>query len=214
MNGRPARRGQRDLLRQPEQRRPTPRSPTARASARSPTTTRRRRLSINDVTRDRRQRRHGSATFTVTPVGGQRPDRHGQLRHRRRHGRRAGRLRGRAGDALTFAPGADDADGHGAGQRRPARRDRRDVHRQPERRRSTPPSPTARASAPSPTTTPPPTLSINDVTVTEGNAGTINADLHRQPVGAPAARRSRSTAPPPTARAVAPARLHAPCRRR
>ena len=67
--------------------RATRRSPTARASARSSTTTPRRRISINDVAHRGQRRHRRTPTFTVTPVRGQRPDRHGDLRHRRRHRR-------------------------------------------------------------------------------------------------------------------------------
>ena len=80
-----------------------------------------------------------------------------------------------ASGTLTFAAGQTDADGHRARQRR--RRSTRTT------RPSSSTSPNAgerddrrrhRASARSPTTTAP-RSAINDVTVTEGNAGTVNA---------------------------------------
>ena len=91
---------------------------------------------------------------------------------------------------LTFPRRNDQPEPSRDGQRRHAQRAERDLLRQPERSRSTPPSSTARARPPSPTTTPVPSLSIGDVTVTEGNSGTVNAHVHGEPVRRPAARRS------------------------
>ena len=48
--------------------------------------------------------------------------------------------------------------------------------------------------------TEPSTLSINDVTVTEGNAGTTHRDVHGEPLGGQRADRSPSTTRRPTAR--------------
>ena len=167
-----ARRGQRDVPRQPLERRRTRRSPTRRASARSSTTTRRRAL---DRRRDGHRGQHRARSTRSSPS-----------RCRRRAARRSpsttrpptARRRAAADYTATggdrrLRPGPDHGDGHRHGRRRHARRDRRDLLRQPLDR-STRRSPTARASARSPTTTPP-TLSIDDVTVTEGNAGTVDA---------------------------------------
>ena len=115
-----------------------------------------------------------NATFTVTPVRGQRPDRHRRLRHRRRHGDGARRLHRRRA-ARSPSPPARRRDGHRPGQRRhcstrpnetffvnlssPVERD--------HRRRPGPGTITD--------DDPLPTLSINDVTVTEGNSGTVDA---------------------------------------
>ena len=65
----------------------------------------------------------------------------------------------------------------------------------------------------SPTTTRFPTLSINDVTVTEGNTGTVAA-VFTVGLGAPAAATSRSTYATANGTAVAPARLRGRQRRR
>ena len=85
-----ARRDRRDVLRRTWPIRSTRRSWTARASARSPTTTTPPTISINDVTVDRGQRGTANAIFTVTPLRRERADGHGRLRDGQRHGDRAG----------------------------------------------------------------------------------------------------------------------------
>ena len=102
-----------------------------------------------------------------------------QLRDRRPDGARAGRLHGDERDA-HLRPRRDHQDRHRAGQRRPARRGQRDLHASTSRTRSTRRSPTAQGVGTITDDDALPALSIDDVTVTEGNAGT-SPHLHRQP---------------------------------
>ena len=140
---------------------------------------------------DHRRRRRADA------LGRRRFGDRGQQRHRRRNlQRHALRASGRAvsvvyetaEDTRERRTGFRDAgghhrlrrrrnleDGHGAGARRRARRGERDLLPQADATRRTRPSAMQRASGRSPTTTPTPTLSVGDVTVTEGNAGTTDA---------------------------------------
>ena len=90
-------------------------------------------------------------------------------RHRRRPPRR---LHRRQPARSPSPPGETTKTDHRPRQRRHRLRGRRDLLRQPVRARRTPPSPTARARARSPTTTPRRPLSIDDVTLAEGNSGT------------------------------------------
>ena len=116
-----------------------------------------------------------AATFTVTLSAVSGRAGHGRLRDGQRHGRRAGDYTAASG-TLTFAAGADHEDRHGARQRRHARRARRDVLRRPlerdqrdDRRRAGRRHDHRRRRAAD--------VSINDVTVTEGNSGTVNANF-------------------------------------
>ena len=165
-----ARRGRRDVLRRPLQR--VQRDDRRRAGRRHD---HRRRRRAGDLDRrrdrDRGRHRHGRRDFTVSLSAAERPDRDASTTRPRTARRPRPATTRRPAATLTFAAGPDDEDGDGPGQRRHARRGRRDVHvdlanavnatiadgtgrRHDHRRR------------------PPPTLSIDDVTVTEGDSGT------------------------------------------
>ena len=200
VNGDTLDRGRRDVLRQPVNADQRDASPTARASARSPTTTPPPTLSINDVTVTEGNSGTTAVAFTVTLSAASGQTGHRQLRHRQRHrhGRRA--TTRRASGTLTFAPGETHQDRH--------------------RRRSTatPSSrPTRRSSSTSPTPTnatiadgqgvgtitnddAAPTVTISDVTVDRGQ------QRHHRRRPSPSRLsdgqrpdRSPSTTPPPTA---------------
>ena len=109
--------------------RSTRRSPTGRAWARSPTTTRRRPLGQRRH-RHRGQHRHRECELHGQPERAQRPGGHRRLRDRQRHRTGTRRLPGRSG-TVTFAAGQTTQAGDRAGQRRPARRGERDLLRQP-----------------------------------------------------------------------------------
>ena len=101
----------------------TRRSPTRRASARSPTTTACRPLAINDVTvtegnarhRQRHLHRHLDAASGQTG--------HRRLRHRERHGHQRRPTTRRRADTLTFAPGQTSKPSRSPYRRRPGRGD-------------------------------------------------------------------------------------------
>ena len=132
-------------------------------------------LSIDDVDRHRGRRRHRRRDLHRHPERGQRADGHGQLRDRQRHARPRPADYAAASGTLSFAAGEttktitvtvngdllDEVDETFAVNLSNAvNATITDPHR---------------ASARSPTTTPLPTLSINDVTVTEGNRAPVNA---------------------------------------
>ena len=103
---------------------------------------------------------------------------HGRLRDRERHGDGACRLRRDRGHARPSRR-ADHAADHRRGQRRrcstrSTRPSRVNLSSPVERDDRA----TARALGTITDDDPLPALSVNDVTVTEGNAGTVNADLH------------------------------------
>ncbi len=199
------RRGQRDLLRQPLERRRTRPSRTARASARSSTTTALPSLSVNDVTVTEGDSGTVNANLTVTLSAPSGQSVSVGWSTRRRHGGRARRLPG-GGGSVVFAPGVR--------RRGPSpcsvNSDTMDEIDEtftvnladPTTRRSL----TASASARSPTTTRRLALSVNDVTVTEGDAGTVNAVFTVTPRAGLGPRRCPSTA--------ATAERHGNCARR
>ena len=194
-------RAERDVLRQPVERRSTPPSPTAQGvgtiindDAAPPT------LAVERRDRDRGQQRHDHGDLHRHPVGRQRLDGHRQLRHRQRHGHGRRATTRPPAASLTFAPGETAKTVTVPVIGDTTLRAERDVLPQPVERRRTPPSPTARASGRSSTTTPRPTLAVNDVTVTEGNSGDDRRRRSPSRCRPPAPRRSRSTTPPPTAR--------------
>ena len=88
----------------------------------------------------------------------------------------AERLHGELGHA-DLRPRRDDADGHRAGQRRHHGGAERDVHREPHGRHQRDDRRRPRASARSSTTTPPPNISINDVSLPRATAGTTAFDF-------------------------------------
>ncbi len=134
-------------------------------------------LSINDVTVTEPDSGHDERDVHGQPQRAERPRDLGRLRDRGRHGDGTGGLHRRL--RQPHVRGRPDLQaGDGARQRRPARRGGRDLLRQPLRSRRTRRSPTGRASARSPTTTRCRRSPINDVTVTEGNAGTVAGDVH------------------------------------
>ncbi len=102
---RPLRRGHRDLLRSTSPTRATRRSPTARAAARSSTTTAQPQLSINDVTVTGGQ--HGLRRRDVhrLAVAGQRPDGQRRLRDTATARRPPRRTSHGTGGSLVFTPG-------------------------------------------------------------------------------------------------------------
>ena len=126
---RPARRGQRDLHRHPERRRPTPRIADAGRHRHD----HRRRPDAHAVDQrrggDRGQRGHHAGRLHGHALGRQRPDRDRDLRHDQRHGARPGRTSPPSPATLTFAPG----DTTQTVDRRPSSatpsRGRRDLHR-------------------------------------------------------------------------------------
>ena len=117
-----------------------------------------------------------NATFTVSAERAERSARDRELRDCERGPLGRGL---RPGDRHAhLRSGRDDEAGHGARQRRRARRGQRDVLPQP----AGPTNATLADSQGLGTITdndPTPTLSINDVTVLEGNTGTVQRDLHR-----------------------------------
>ena len=170
-----------------------------RASARSPTTTRSRpcrsatrpspratRAPRPRRSRSRSTRPSGRALSVdyatadgsaIAPADYTRGERHAHLRGRR-----------------------DDEDGQRPRQRRHARRDRRDVHPQPLERGQRDHRRTARALGTITDNDPLPALAINDVTVTEGDSGTVAATFTVSTERRRAAARSRSTTRRLTAR--------------
>ena len=156
---------------------PTPRSPTARGGTitdddAAPT------LSIDDVAVAEGNGGTTTATFTVSlsAASGQTVT----VDWATADGTAAaGADYARPAAAARSRPGATTRHGRRHRQRRPDRRGERDLHRRPRPTPATPRSPTARAPARSPTTTRAPSLSIDDVTVTEGNAGHHDGHVHR-----------------------------------
>ena len=175
--------------------RPTPRSATARASARSPTTTRARPVGRRRHG-DRRQRRHDQRQLHRHALPGSGQTVTVELRDRRRHRDRARRLRRDAWHAHV-RPGRDDEDRHravnGDTLDEPTRPSRQPVQRRQRDDRGRAGLGTIIDDDP------PPAISINDVTVTEADTGTIDLDIHRQS-RPPRAAASPSTTRPPTAR--------------
>ena len=168
------------------------------APARSPTTTPARRSSINDVSLTEGNAGTTNADFTVTLSAPSGRNRHRELRHRQRHRHPARRLHRRPRHAHVH-PGPGDEDGGRPGRRRHARRDRRDVRREPHGAGRTPRSPTPRASGPSPTMTRCPRSRSTTCRSPRANSGTSNLTFtvtcRRR-----AARPSPWTTPRPTAR--------------
>ena len=166
--------GERDIRHHAVQPRERDDRQTAPGSRRSPTTTPLPTLSVNDVSVSRGTPGTTTATFTVTLSAamantvtlrlGHRPG----LRDRRR------RLRRREREPDDRRRGDDRHGGHHRERRRPGR-GRRDLRRHPLQ----PLERHDRATAPGVGTItdddPLPTLSVNDVTVMEGNAGTTTA---------------------------------------
>ena len=93
----------------------------------------------------------------------------------------------------------DDAHGHRARQRRPARRGERDLLRRSLERRRTRRSPTHRRRHDHRRRRTARRCCVNDVTVTEGDTGTVDRDVHRQPQRAERPQRDRRRAPARTA---------------
>ena len=157
-------------------------------------------LSINNVSVTEGDSGTTNATFTVTLSSARHRHRDGRLRDRRRHRHRARRLHRHQRHA-HLRPGHDHPDDHG-------RRSWATRSIEPDESflvnltnpPPTPRSPTRRASARSSTTvTVVPSVSINDVTVTEGDFGTTNATFTVTLVERRHRHRRRSTTRPPTA---------------
>ena len=105
-------------------------------------------------------------------------------------------------------PAGRSRSGHRPGQRRRARRDQRDVLRQPRERRSNADDRRRpAASARSPTTIRCRRSAIGDVTVTEGDCGTVDRDLHRQLSARSSGRAVTVNYATANGTAIAPARL-------
>ena len=167
-----ARRGQRDLLPQPVERRRTRRSRDARASARSPTTIRA-AVAIDDVTVTEGNTGTVTASFTVTlsPASGRSQRRYATAtapRRRRRDYVSDQRRRSRsppgddeAGDRAVHGDVLDEVD--------------ETFTVEPLERRSNATIADGQGIGTITDDDPPPALAINDVTVTEGNAGTVDA---------------------------------------
>ena len=133
--------------------------------------------------------RHSQRELHGLAVGGERPDGQRRLRDRRRNGDRRCRLRGN-GWQPRLQPGNHDAHADRASDERHARRDRRDLLREPVRLGQRDDRRTARGSARSPTTT----------THRASRSGTSRS------ARGTAERRTRSSRPPSPRRAVARSR--------
>ena len=149
-----------------------------------------------------------NATFTVTPRRAERTDGHGRLRDGGRHG---------DGARPTTRPCRHASSSRQARRRRrspsPVHGDLLDetnetffVNLTNRVERDT--SATRPGLGTITDDDPLPALSISDVTVTEGNAGTVDATFTVTLSRRQRPRRSRSTTPRPTARRLAPRRLH------